>query len=110
MPGLVVCVCSYKEGIKMAQSLFKYRFAFRREYLDGNWLTGLSPKSIYIGYRMPKEKEDTIYSYCVDRRIPLFRYTPDFHSESSKKYYREVLYSPKHTGSDFDENTVETTE
>ena len=88
----------------------EYRFVFRREDYDCNWFENLEPKSIYIGYRMEENHISTIKDYCKGLNIPLYRYTPDFHSESSKKYYRDVLFDPHNIKQPTEINAAETTE
>lgn len=74
----------------------EYRFIFAREYLkDKNLLSELVPNSIYIGYQMPSQEVEKISVYCATKKIPLYMYTPDFHSEKSKKYSKNVIYQPE---------------
>lgn len=73
----------------------EYRFVFNYSFLLNHRLTQLKPSAIYLGYRMSDDNINKVLTYCKNNKVRLFLYTPSFHSESSKKYQRTVLFDPK---------------
>lgn len=73
----------------------EYRFAFDKTFTPKDCLLkNMVPTGIYIGYRMPSTNTDILCEYCKGKKIPLYRYTPDFHSPSSKQYFKDIIYDP----------------
>ena len=76
----------------------EYRYVFKWNHLSGDptgmLMERMMPSAVYIGYRMSGTKANRVEEYCKKVGIPLFMYSIDFKSKSTKYLVRTTVFEP----------------